>query len=109
MSMVPLGSLIGSAAGAPLSQTKGSDTERAQKDSLQQSRHADSAQQAEQAGGIGEMEQDQETSERDADGRRLWERPIDGKKQAAGDSGVGLGRQSKDASGQAGNQLDLTG
>jgi len=109
MSMVPLGGLIGSAAGAPLSQSKGSETERAQKDSLAQSRQAASAEQAEKAGGIGETEQDQETSERDADGRRLWERPVDGKNPSAGDSAGTPGRQSKDASGQAGNQLDLTG
>ena len=41
MSMVPLGGLIGSAAGVPLSQTKGGETERAQKESLTQSREFD--------------------------------------------------------------------
>ena len=34
MTMGPLGGMLGSAAGAPLSQTAGSETERAQKESL---------------------------------------------------------------------------
>lgn len=108
MSMVPLGGLIGSAAGAPLSQSKGSETERALKDSLHQLREANAAQQAESAAGIGQTEQDQESSERDADGRRLWERPSEGADQPAELADAST-RQSKDASGQSGSILDLTG
>ena len=62
---------LSSAAGAPLSQTAGSETERAQKESLAQQRQVGRDQKAEQAAGIGQTEQDQESSERDADGRRL--------------------------------------
>jgi hypothetical protein len=109
MSMVPLGGLIGSAAGAPLSQAKGSESERAQKESLAQSRQSDSALQAERAAGIGQTDEDQETSERDADGRRLWERPRNGSDSPATDSTTAAGRLSKDASRQSGGQLDLTG
>jgi len=109
MSMVPLGGLIGSAAGVPLSQTKGGETERAQKESLTQSREFDAAQLAERAAGIGQTEQDQESSDRDADGRRPWERSTESKKQPPAETPVAQARHGKDASGQSGNQLDLTG
>jgi hypothetical protein len=109
--MVPLGGIAGSAAGVPLSQTSGSETERAQKDSQAQHRQVDSDQRAERAAGIGQTEQDQESSERDADGRRLWEAPAEGTKKDAhqADTNEQAPRQSKDATGQSGTQLDLTG
>jgi hypothetical protein len=110
MSMGPMGGVIGSAAGAPLSQTAGSETERAQKNSLAQNRQVDSNQRAESASGIGQTEQDQESSERDADGRRLWEETAKkGKQPADGEAADGSARQSKDATGQSGTKLDLTG
>jgi len=109
MSMIPLGGLIGSAAGAPLSQTAGSETERAQKDALAQNRQADSSRQADETAGIGRTKQDQESSERDADGRRLWEAPPEAAKDKAADANDAATRQSKDASGQSGTNLDLTG
>ncbi len=110
MSMGPLGGVVGSAAGAPLSQTAGSETERAQKDSAAQHRQLDGNQRSERAAGIGQTEQDQESSERDADGRRLWEAPgkpsKDGKDQLSDEA---ESRQSKDPTGQSGTRLDLTG
>jgi hypothetical protein len=111
MSVGSLGGIVSSAAGAPLSQTAGSETERAQKDSLAQGRQVDANQKAERAAGIGQTEQDQETSERDADGRRLWEAKDEKAKKGlpeaeAADTPI---RQSKDATGQSGTQLDLTG
>jgi hypothetical protein len=111
MSVGSLGGIISSAAGAPLSQTAGSETERAQKDSLAQSRQVDANQKAELAAGIGQTEQDQESSERDADGRRLWEAQDKttneaGHDEQAAETSV---RQSKDATGQSGTKLDLTG
>jgi hypothetical protein len=110
MTMAPLGGLIGSAAGAPLSQTAGSETERAQKDAASLRRQVDAEQLAEQAAGIGQADEDQESSERDADGRRPWEAPAKrGKLEEKADSIDPLTRQSKDATGQCGNQLDLTG
>ena len=105
MSMGPvMGGILGSAAGAPLSQTAGSESERAQKDAATQQRQVDNDQHAEDAAGVGQTEQDEEASDRDADGRRLWEAPPD-KEQQAGDSP----RQAKDTTGQCGNNLDLTG
>jgi hypothetical protein len=111
MSMVPLGGLMSSAAGVPLSQSKGSETERAQKDSLAQNRQVDANQKAELASGIGQTEQDEESSERDADGRRLWESPTKPGNESSGEDPVVeiTTRQSKDATGQAGTKLDLTG
>ena len=77
---------------------------------LTQNRQVDANQKAELAAGIGQTEQDQESSERDADGRRLWE-ARDPKKSSrrSRPSSPSAARQSKDATGQSGTQLDLTG
>ena len=99
---------LGSAAGAPLSQTAGAETERTQKDAAVQQRMADAQTKSEKASGIGQMEQDQEASERDADGRRLWEDTAKKKADVAADGNEAL-RQAKDATGMSGNSLDLTG
>jgi hypothetical protein len=110
MTMAPLGGIVTSAAGAPLSQTAGSETERVQKDALHQQRQTDASEQAAAAAGIGQTDEDQQSSERDADGRRFWEAPT--KPQARTDkeeTAETVVRQSKDASGQSGTQLDLTG
>ena len=73
MSMGPVGGVVGSAAGTSLSQTAGAETERTQRDTAAQHRQIDGNERSELASGIGQTEQDQESSERDADGRRLWE------------------------------------
>lgn len=100
--------LLGSAAGSPLSQTVGAETERAQKDSAARERAVDGQDKSEKASGIGTMEEDQQASERDADGRRLWEDA--GKKQnAAAADGGEPERRAKDPTGMSGNSLDLTG
>ena len=64
MSVGPLSGVAGSAAGAPLSQTKGSEAERSQNDSVAQKRLVDSQDKSEKAAGIGTTEQDQEASDR---------------------------------------------
>jgi hypothetical protein len=108
--MGPLGGVVGSAAGAPRSQTAGSEIERTQKDALTGQGQVDAQEKAERAAGIGQTDEDQESSERDADGRRLWEAPPDAAKNSKNtDSSHRPARQSKDASGQSGTQLDLTG
>ena len=110
MSVGPLGGVLGSAAGAPLSQTSGNETERTQRDSAVQQRQTDTDARAERAAGIGTTEQDQETNERDADGRRMWEAPPEKKADTADEQqSAGTSRQSKDATGLSGNHLDLTG
>lgn len=73
MSMGPLGGILGSAAGSPLSQTKGATTERAARDSAVKETADQLDLQAEKSAGIGQTEQEHESSDRDADGRRAWE------------------------------------
>jgi hypothetical protein len=105
-----LGGVLGSAAGAPLSQTSGGETERTQRDTAVQQRQADTDARAERAAGIGTTDEDQEATERDADGRRLWEAPPEKKSDAADEEqNAAQPRQSKDATGLSGNHLDLTG
>ncbi|MBN1852225.1 MAG: hypothetical protein JW829_05850 [Pirellulales bacterium] len=106
MSIGSFGGVTGSAAGAPLSSTQGSETERLQKDAASQIRQIDHEKHADDTAGIGHTEEDQETSDRDADGRRLWERA----QSTPGDSSSeSKPRQSKDINGISGNALDLTG
>jgi hypothetical protein len=99
---------LASAAGAPLSQTAGAEAERTQKDASVQQRIAEAQAKSEKASGIGQAEQDSEASERDADGRRLWEEA--GKKKGTdGEEASEPARQAKDVSGMSWNSLDLTG
>jgi hypothetical protein len=111
MNVSSLGGMIGSAAGAPLSQTAGSEAERTSREAASQQRQVDANQRAELAAGIGQTSEDQESSERDADGRRPWEAPAKKGTPDVEDTAEATTplRQSKDASGQCGNQLDLTG
>lgn len=116
MSVGPLGGVLGSVAGAPLAQTKGSETERSASDSASRARGADADRKAEQSSGVGQTQEDQGASDRDADGRRMWEAPEDtvdiestGEEQSDTDAAPTLPtKESKDATGEAGNSLDLT-
>ena len=112
MSMGPLGGIPASVAGSPLAQTAGSEVERAKQETAAQQRRVDANQKAENAAGIGEADgEDHETAERDADGRRLWEgppQPPTGEEPEPGRPGP-QERRSRDATGQSGNLLDLTG
>jgi hypothetical protein len=111
MSVGPMG-FFGSIAATPLAQSQGSDVDRAAQDSAGQSRQASNEAKAENAAGIGQTDgEEHAAAERDADGRRLWEKPP-GKKDPAGAPPAPAAVPpplSKDASGQSGNQLDLTG
>ncbi len=110
MSVGPLG-IAGSAAGSPLSQTRGADVEKAAQDTADQSRETQTSQRAEKASGIGETHEDEQASDRDADGRRPWEAGGQPKKPP-GDAPPDEPQappQSKDPTGQKGNQLDLSG
>jgi hypothetical protein len=108
MSMGPMSGVVGSAAGAPLSQTSGSETERAQKDASAHQRQVETDKKASDAAGIGQTEEDQGTSERDADGRRFWE-TTDQKISEQDDDQSEPPRKAKDPTGNSGNSLDLTG
>jgi hypothetical protein len=111
MSIGPMSGFVGAAgaAGAPLAQTKGADVDRAPQDTAAAELQIQGEQRAETAAGIGETDgQDHQTAERDADGRRLWERaakpaqPEDAEKTAEDLHG-------KDPTGASGNLLDLSG
>jgi hypothetical protein len=108
MNVVPLGGIISGAAGAPLAQVNGSETERTQRDGTIRERRVTTEKTAEMAQGIGTTDEDQETSERDADGRMFWERAADNA-LVNEESTAEPPRQSKDPSGSSGNSLDLTG
>ena len=111
MSMGFVGGVVGSAAGASLSQTAGAETERTQRDTAAQHRQIDGDKRSELASGVGQTEHDQESSDRDADGRRLWEAPGKRGKNTKEEPAVdeAAAKQSKDPSGQSGTKLDLTG
>jgi len=100
--------LIASAAGAPLAQSKGSEIERAQQDFGSQQKQAEMSEKAEQAAGIGQTAEDQQASDRDADGRRIWEIEEQRRKHDE-EEAARAARKSKDLTGQSGNQLDLSG
>ncbi len=103
------GGALASAAGAPLAQSGGAETERSQKDASVRERLADAQSQSERASGIGTTDADQQTDERDADGRRLWEQQENRKKAAAEGDAAEPRRAAKDPTGVSGNALDLTG
>jgi len=105
MSIGPLGHVTASAAGSPLAQTKG-DANQAKHAADIQQRRITVDQQAESAAGIGETDgEDHETAERDADGRRVLEVPSREKKDQEDDQAP----TSKDATGELGRLLDLSG
>ena len=110
MNIGPLGALA-SAAGAPLSQSTGSDTVRARRDATSHERGVQSIEKAESAAGIGPTDGEQhETTDRDADGRLPYERQHAGASHQAEQTDPFDGTpHSKDASGDSGHQLDLLG
>lgn len=109
MSIGPTSAVAGSAAGSPLSQTSGAEVDRAGQDAAAFQRRVHANEKAAQAAGVGQTDgEDHETEERDADGRRLWEEPPEATKESTEDNDDAA-RQSKDASGQRGNLLDLSG
>ena len=106
MSVGPLGMASGLAG---TTQSRGNETERSQQDDSVQQRQAKFEKQAESAAGVGETTEDQESGDRDADGRRLCEESAE-KESQEGTLEVGTDpTPSKDATGERGTQLDLSG
>ena len=108
MSIGSLG-IVGGLAGTALTQ-RAVDADRVERETVDQARAVQASEQAENAAGIGQTEEDSQTSERDADGRRLWEQPQAAKPKlsepATNESPLPL---AKDPSGACGGQLDLVG
>jgi hypothetical protein len=82
--------------------------DRAQQDTAARERVTQADAKAESAAGVGTADEDQAAGERDADGRRLWERPP-AKEDVASEAEPPAPCPVKDVTGAAGNQLDLTG
>ena len=101
--------IVGSLAGGQLQQSQGADAETVQHAARDQARRAQSARNAEAASGVGETEQDHETEERDADGRRLWEKQTKDAKVEPPVADPVPPAPAKDPSGERGSQLDLLG
>jgi hypothetical protein len=110
MSVGPTSGILGSAAGAPLAQTKGNETTRASQESSAQQRQLQNEKAAAEAAGIGQTQGDAGVSERDADGRRIWELgPDDSEKDRAEGDANSTERHVADPKGEAGKQIDLSG
>ncbi len=108
MSIGPMG-ILSSVSAAP-SQASGAEAAKHRGEAAVQARHSQSAQKTEDAAGVGKTDGEEHTAnERDADGRRIWEiGPA--KPRAEGTSAEPEPPHvSRDATGQSGNQLDLTG
>lgn len=106
MSIGSLGN-IGSLAAVPATQ-RTSDTDKTQTAASDKARVEAAAEYAEQASGIGETREESEAGDRDADGRRLWE--FDQlKKEPAPTETEATEAKSKDPTGSAGRNLDLSG
>jgi hypothetical protein len=100
--------MAGSAAGSPFAQGQTSDVNRAQQETADQARQTQSVDKAEAASGVGETEQDEGTSDRDADGRRLWEAPPEPQDEEQTPTAEDAPR-GKDPTGETGARLDLSG
>ena len=108
MSVGPMG--LGGAAGSPLSQSQGTDVNKTQQDTTDQARRTASEGKAEQASGVGETEHDEQASDRDADGRRLWEAGAQANEASEEETAEKKETQpSKDPSGTRGGHLDISG
>ena len=116
MSIGPM-AYIGGIAAAPLAQTQGSEVDRAAEESAGQTRQASNEAKAENAAGIGQTDGEEHgANERDADGHRLLEKPLRKKRPARPGAEVQAAELtsdephlSRDATGDSGGQLDLTG
>jgi hypothetical protein len=112
MSIGSLG-IVGGLAASNLAQ-RTADTEKVERETLDQARVSAADRRAESAAGIGQTEEDTQSGERDADGRRLWEeppRPGQPAEAAGGEPSTTASAAvpSKDPSGAKGGRLDLWG
>ena len=110
MSVGPMG-MAGSIVGG-LPQMRNADAGRAEKQTADQARQTKADQQAEAAAGVGQTVQDEKASDRDADGRRLWEgrpEPTAESEEAVDEAKAQQAPPSKDPTGASGGQLDLSG
>lgn len=116
MDVGPMGaSLASSLSATNLAQRNSSDVTNAKQATASHAIKVDSAEQAEKAAGIGDADESEKAGDRDADGRRLWERQgkKDGDAESAdaeleGDATYAAEPQ-KETSGVKGRELDISG
>lgn len=109
---VPSLGVVGSLAATPLAQ-RGPEAEKAHREAAVHRQAEQSLQAAEAASGIGQTQEESEASDRDADGRRLWEESVRPKTnspdEGSGDRPASAVGPAPDPTGQCGTQLDLLG
>ncbi len=99
------GMVTASLAGAPLAEKNSGAAEKTTQEGATRQRKVESVERAEKAEGIGETDgSEHQSEERDADGRRPWERMGRPKGQDEEKK-----QHTKDPTGQSGNLLDLSG
>ncbi len=113
MSVGGMGGILGGAAGSPLSQSKGAAAEQTANETAAQKGKLSNEKKADAASGVGQTDgEGHEAHDRDGDGRKLWEAPVEAG-EAAGEQeesdSAPAERKSKDASGNSGGSLDLSG
>lgn len=113
MSVGPMGASIASSIAATnLAQRNSSDVSGAQQATSSHARVVDSTEKAEKAAGVGDPDESEKVSDRDADGRRAWERPghesDEAEAELEGDATYDANPQ-KDPSGMTGREIDLSG
>lgn len=108
MSMSPMGPL-GSVAGSQMAQSKGTEADRVSQESSRQTNAERAEKRAENAAGLGAAEEEQAAGDRDADGRRILEIQEEQKSDDQAAAEDAEQRQSRDATGQRGKNLDLSG
>ena len=107
MSIGPSG-ITSSLAGSPQSKSSGTDVVQRQQEASNSARELHMDRKAESASGIGETEQDESTSDRDSDGRRMWERKPPREGQSTDLAGPDHSPGPDTANGK-GQHLDLNG
>ncbi|RCS42217.1 hypothetical protein DTL42_20540 [Bremerella cremea] len=116
MSIGPTGiSFASSVAATDLAQRNSSDVAQTQQATSSQARLLEATEKAEQAAGISDADESEKTSDRDADGRRAWERsehPAEDSEAAEleleGETTYD-DRPPKDGVGKTGSHLDISG
>lgn len=114
MSVGPMGaSIVSSLAASNLAQRNSSDVGGAQQATANQSRTLDSVEKAEKAAGVGDPEESEKSSDRDADGRRAWERSQHDEEEAAQEEtpedATYDDRREPESGASTGHKLDLQG
>ncbi|MBM3998130.1 MAG: hypothetical protein FJ297_01080 [Planctomycetes bacterium] len=103
--------LASGVAATQLAQPRASE-DRGATEAADAARRLESNRSAERAEGIGQTREESETHDRDADGRRLWEKAAakrSGSDESAAAETADRPAASRDPTGQRGQQLDLSG